>query len=96
MANCLFLYVGDRLLHDGHLCEITQVNPDGVMVRDGAVSRYIFCTQLLDAKMQWCIEFRKDKYTGYSHTPVKEKAEKEKKFLESLGWTAKIYQTQVA
>jgi len=89
------LFEGDRVFYKGKLCEITQVNHDGVMVKDGAVSRYIFCTELSSIRLEWRIEFAKGKYSGYSHTPHKEKAEKEKRFLEEQGWQCKTYQVQV-
>jgi len=95
VSDCILLYEGDRLLYKGRLCEITQVSHDGVMVKDGAVSRFLFCTELRNIKLEWRIEFAKGKYSGYSHTPMKEKAEKEKRFLEEQGWTCKTYQVQV-
>jgi len=96
MNDCIFLFVGDKLLYDNRLCEITKVSPDGVMVKDGVVSRFLFCTALKDISLEWRIEFGKGKYTGFTHTKEKIKAEKERDFLIGQGWEAKIYQVQVA
>jgi len=95
MNECVFLKVGDKIYYETRLCEITSIDVNGVMIKDGVLSRYVFCKDLAERKFDWCIEFKKEKFSGYEHTTSKETAEKEKKLLESLGWAVKIYQVEV-
>ncbi len=95
MSDCIMLLEGDKLYYRDRLCEVTQLGSDGVMVRDGAVSRYIFATDISTRNFVYRIEFTKGKFSGYESTPSKEKALKEKAFLEEMGWTVKITQTEV-
>lgn len=94
MNDCLFLFVGDKIYYENRLCEITELRSDGVVIKDGVVSRYVFCKNLAQKQFEWCIEFKKEKFSGYESTPSKEKALKEKAFLEEMGWEVKIYQVE--
>lgn len=89
------LKVGDKIYYNGILCPITQVLANGVMIRHGAIHRFIFATDLVYRDFEYCIVFEKDGSEGLSHTDDESKMKKEVELLESCGWKTRVYQREV-
>jgi len=91
----VILTVGDILLYNGRECPIVEIAHDCVVVIDGHIRHTIFCTDIINRKIEYVIEFKKGGQVGYSRSDSEESAEREKDLLASMGWNTKIFRKEV-
>lgn len=95
-AEQVTIAVGDKVYHNGILCEITEIASNSVYIKTPKGIIHIMGVEELNGKsFEYVVEFSKNgNLFGKSHTPTLEKAEKEKALLSELGWDLKTYRQE--
>jgi len=88
--------IGDKVLHGGVLCEIIELDSNGICAKSPIGVLHLISVDELNGKtFDYIVEFsKKGDLFGKSRTDDSVKAEKEAKLLKELGWETKIYRQE--